>query len=61
MQFNARRIIKKVKSKDMSTREKRLAIFGIKSIKKLQDWNKKARLTLIKSKKFTNGLKNYLS
>ena len=55
MQFNARQIIKKVKSKDMNTREKKLAIFGIKSIEKLQDWNKKARLTLTKSKKFTKG------
>ena len=42
----------------MSAREKKLIIFGIKSIKKLQDWNKKARLTIAKSKKFTNGLKN---
>ena len=55
MQYNVRRIIKKIKSKDMSTKEKKLAIFGIKSIKKLQDWNKKAKLTLIKSKKFTKG------
>ena len=78
MQFNAKKIIKKIqvlpstekdkvynfvvleRSKDLSAEARRLIKFGVKSTKKLQDWNKAARQTLAKSKKFTNELESKL-
>lgn len=43
-------------SKNLSHREKRLARFGIQSIRKLQEWKKKANQTLAKSIELRNEL-----
>lgn len=44
------------RTKDLSTKEKKLARFGLQSIKKLQELNKKGNRTLIKSIKLRNEL-----
>ncbi len=41
----------------MAQNTKKIIKFVEKSIKKLRDWNKKAKLTLGKSKKFTKEIK----
>ena len=74
MQFNAKKIIKKLQllpdiekekvydfvlvegSKKLNAKAKRLARFGIRSIRKLQEWKKKANQTLLKSTKLRNEL-----
>lgn len=51
------RKMKKQNLKKFTSSEKKIIKFGIRSISKLKYWNKKANLSLAKSKKFTDGLK----
>lgn len=42
---------------DTDSKTKKLIEFGVKSLNTLKNWEKKARITLQKSRKFTNELK----
>ena len=45
------------RTKNMDPKTKKLIKFGIKSLNSFRNWEKKARITLEKSRKFTNELK----
>lgn len=63
MRHNAKKIIRNFqvlpdieKTKDLDTKAKKLARFGVQSIKKLQELNKKGNRVLVKSMKLRNEL-----
>jgi len=45
------------RNKNVDPKTKKLLKFGIKSLNDFRDWEKKAKATLEKSRKFTNELK----